>query len=217
MNKDWSELNKTMQAQIKKKDTYKIGVDTLLSLRSQLMRTLVSFKEELCREDFNSIPFINADGYHNKTIAYSIWHIFRIEDIVAHTVINEDEQVFFLGNYQERINSPIITTGNELIKQQIADFSKQLNLEELYSYIFEVRESTEKMLEQLSYDELKRKISIERKEYLKSLKVVKEDEKANWLIDYWCNKDIRGLIQMPFSRHWIMHTEACLRIKNKIQ
>lgn len=103
------------------------------------------------------------------------------------------------------------------MKQQIADFSKQLNLEELYSYIFEVRESTEKMLEQLSYDELKRKISIERKEYLKSLKVVKEDEKANWLIDYWCNKDIRGLIQMPFSRHWIMHTEACLRIKNKIQ
>ena len=217
MNKEWSELNKTMQAQIKKKDAYKTGVDTLFSLRSQLMQNLVSLKEELRREDFNSIPFINADGYHSKTIAYSIWHIFRIEDIVAHSVIKEDEQVFFVGNYQKRINSPIITTGNELVKQQIADFSKQLNLEELYSYIFEVRESTEKMLEQLSYDELKRKISIERKEYLKSLKVVKEDEKANWLIDYWCNKDIRGLIQMPFSRHWIMHTEACLRIKNKIQ
>lgn len=178
MNKEWSELNKTMQGQIKKKDTYKMGVDTLFSLRSQLMQTLVSLKEELRREDFNSIPFINADGYHSKTIAYSIWHIFRIEDIVAHSVIKEDEKVFFVGNYQKRINSPIITTGNELVKQQIADFSKQLNLEELYSYIFEVRESTEKMLEQLSYDELKRKISIERKEYLKSLKVVKEDEKA---------------------------------------
>lgn len=216
MNKEWSELNKTMQGQIKKKDTYKLGIDTLFSLRGQLMQILVSLKEELRREDFNSIPFINADGYHSKTIAYSIWHIFRIEDIVAHSVINEDEQVFFARNYQKRINSSIITTGNELVKQKIADFSKQLNLEELYSYIFEVRESTEKMLEQLSYDELKRKIPVERKEYLKSLKVVNEDEKANWLIDYWCNKDIRGLIQMPFSRHWIMHTEACLRIKNKI-
>lgn len=143
MNKEWSDLNKTMQAQIRKNDTYKMGIDTLFSLRSQLMETLVSFKEELSREAFNSIPFINADGYHSKTIAYSIWHIFRIEDIVVHTVINEDEQVFFAGNYQERINSPIITTGNELIKQQIADFSKQLNLKELYSYIFEVRENTE--------------------------------------------------------------------------
>ena len=53
MNKEWSELNKTMQAQIKKKDTYKRGIDTLLTLRSQLIQTLVSFKEELCREDFN--------------------------------------------------------------------------------------------------------------------------------------------------------------------
>lgn len=216
MNKEWSELNKTMQAQIKKKDTYKKGMDTLLRLRSQLMQTFVSFKEELGREDFNAIPFINADGYHSKTIAYSIWHIFRIEDIVAHTVIKEDEQVFFAGNYQERIHSPIITTGNELVKQQIADFSKQLNLEELYSYMFEVRESTEKILECLSYDELKRKIPEERKRYLESLHVVSDNENAIWLMDYWCKKDIRGLIQMPFSRHWIMHTEACLRIKNKI-
>ena len=216
MNQEWSELNKTMQAQIKKKDTYKAGMDTLLSLRSRLMQTLVSFKEELCREDFHAIPFINADGYHSKTIAYSIWHIFRIEDIVVHTVIKEDEQVFFAGNYQKRINSTIITTGNELMKQQIADFSRQLNLEELYAYIFEVRESTEEMLKRLSYDELKRRIPEERKEYLKSLNVVNDSEKAIWLIDYWCSKDIRGLIQMPFSRHWIMHTEACLRIKNKM-
>ena len=124
--------------------------------------------------------------------------------------------MFFAGNYQERINSPIITTGNELVKQQIADFSKQLNLEELYSYIFEVRESTEKMLERFSYNELKRKIPDGRKDYLELLNVVNGDEKAIWLIDYWCSKDIRGLIQMPFSRHWIMHIEACLRIKNKI-
>ncbi len=216
MNQEWSELNKTMQAQIKKKDTYKAGMDTLLRLRSRLMQTLVSFKEELCREDFHAIPFINADGYHSKTIAYSLWHIFRIEDIVVHTVIKEDEQVFFAGNYQESINSPIITTGNELMKQQIADFSRQLNLEELYAYIFEVRESTEEMLKRLPYDELKRRIPEERKEYLKSLNVVNDSEKAIWLIDYWCSKDIRGLIQMPFSRHWIMHTEACLRIKNRI-
>ena len=216
MNKEWSELNKTMQTQMKKKDTFEEGIDTLFDLRNQLMQTLTSFKDELDREKFSAIPFINADGYHSKTIAYSIWHIFRIEDIVSHILISEDEQVFSAGNYQERINSPIITTGNELVKQRIADFSTQLNLKELYSYIFEVKESTEKIIKSLSYDQLKQKISEERKEYLKSLHVVSTDENAIWLIDYWCNKDIRGLIQMPFSRHWIMHTEACLRIKNKI-
>ncbi|MCI7690893.1 MAG: phage head-tail adapter protein [Oscillospiraceae bacterium] len=216
MNKEWSELNKTMQAQIKKKDTFEAGKGTLFDLRNRLMQTMVSLRDELSREDFDAIPFINADGFHSKTIAYSIWHIFRIEDIVAHTIICEDEQVFFAGNYKERVNSPIITTGNELVKTEISDFSKQLNLDELFSYISEVKESTEKIIEGLTFEDLKRKIPTKRKEYLKSLNVVSTDEEASWLIDYWCNKDIRGLVQMPFSRHWIMHTEACLRIKNKL-
>ena len=216
MNKEWSELNKTMQTQIRKNDTYEAGIDTLFELRNRLMKILTVFYSELNREEFNAIPFLNADGYHSKTIAYSIWHIFRIEDIVAHILINEDEQVFCTEGYQERINSPIITTGNELEKQQIADFSMQLNLKELYSYIFEVKASTERIIKSLSYDEMKKKVSKERKEYLKSLNVVSNHENAIWLIDYWCNKDIRGLIQMPFSRHWIMHIEASLRIRNKI-
>ena len=89
-------------------------------------------------------------------------------------------------------------------------------MKELYSYIFEVKDSTKKIINSLSYDQLKKKVSEERKKHLKSLNVVSNDENAIWLIDYWCGKDIRGLIQMPFSRHWIMHVEASLRIKNKI-
>ena len=216
MNKEWSELNKSMQAQIKKKDTWPDGVDTLISLRNQLMDTLLSFNQELAREDFDAMPYINADGYHSKNIAYSIWHIFRIEDIVAHTLVAGDEQVFFKGEYQKRINSPIITTGNELIKEQISDFTKQLDIDELYAYIQEVKKSTDEIVRGLSYDMLKQKISDDRKNTLISLNVVSKDEEAYWLVDYWCGKYIRGLIQMPFSRHWIMHIEASLRIKDKL-
>ncbi len=217
MNKEWSELNKTMQTQIKKKDTYIYGISTLFELRNRLMQTIISFKNNLSREDFYAIPFINADGYHSKTIAYSLWHIFRIEDIVAHTLINCDEQIFFSGNYKDRMNSPIITTGNELVKNEISGFSKQLDINELYSYISEVKESTDDILRELTYQMLKQRISAERREILQKMNVVSSDENASWLIDYWCGKDIRGLIQMPFSRHWIMHIEASLRIENKIR
>lgn len=216
MNKDWSELNSCLQAQIKKKDSFKSGIDSLFKLRNALFRVILSFRKDLSRKDFDAIPFINAKGYHSKTIAYSIWHIFRIEDIVLHTLINDDEQIFFRSNYQKRIDSPIITTGNELAKYQIADFSKKLNLEELYSYISEVREGTENVISRMNYDSLKKYIPEERKQNLISLNVVSNDERANWLIDYWCGKDISGLIRMPFSRHWIMHIEACLRIKARI-
>lgn len=114
MNQEWSELNKTMQLQLKKKDSFEAGISTLLELRKALMEQILQFKEDLSPEDFTAMPYPNANGYHSKTIAYSLWHIFRIEDIVAHSLIADDEQVFFREDYQRRINSPIITTGNEL-------------------------------------------------------------------------------------------------------
>lgn len=216
MNKEWSELNKRVQDQIKHKATFQEGIDTLLLLREKLFEEIGSFLSQLSREEFSAIPFINAEGYHNKTIAYSLWHIFRIEDIVTHSLIAADEQIFFKENYQVRIQSPIITTGNELVKEQIADFSRQIDIEELYHYITDVKNSTNELLKRLTYPDLNRKMTESDKEYIKRLEVISKDENAYWLIDYWCGKDVRGLIQMPLSRHWIMHIEACLRIKNKI-
>lgn len=53
--------------------------------------------------------------------------------------------------------------------------------------------------------------------YANVMKTVSEGENAVWLIDYWCGKDVGGLIKVPLSRHWIMHVEACLRIRNKVR
>lgn len=216
MNREWSELNKKFQMQMKKEPTFEDGKKTLFELREKLIQTADRFFRELGRDDFCAIPFINAEGFHSKTIAYSLWHIFRIEDIVAHTLIADDRQIFFRENYKERTGSPLITTGNELYGQEIADFSRRLNLAELQNYIHEVKVSTEKIVSALGYSELKTKVSAERRKNLESLNVVSADKNASWLIDYWCAKDFLGLIQMPFSRHWIMHIEAALRIEKKI-
>ena len=83
----------------------------------------------------------------------------------------------------------------------------------MYEYCEKVKLSTEEWLKNLSFKDLKTKYAESDKERIKSLKVVSSDENAIWLIDYWCNKNIKGLIQMPFSRHWIMHVEAILRIE----
>ena len=216
MNKDWSELNKTMQLQLKKKDTFAQGIGTLLGLRKELMTQILKFREQLPVEAFSAMPFPNVKGYHSKSIAYSLWHIFRIEDIVAHTLIAGDEQVFFTGEYQGKIQAPIITTGNELEKEAIGEFSKQLQVDALYEYIADVDKATTEILTRLTYEDCKRKVSQERRQVLEELCVVSKEESACWLIDYWCGKDVRGLLQMPFSRHWIMHIEACRKIRDKV-
>lgn len=217
MNKEWSHLNKTMQGQIGKKEKFEEGKATWIELRNQLMQTCISFLDDLSPEEFCMMPFAQANGYHNKTVAYSLWHIAWIEDIVAHTLIKGDEQLFFTGDYQRRMGAPLITTGNELRGEQISQFSRELDLQELYAYFRDVKESTEQLIAKLPYADMKTKIPEIRKEHLKALNVVSTDEKAAWLIDYWCEKDIRGLIRMPFSRHWIMHVEAALRIRDGIR
>lgn len=215
MNREWSELNKTLQQQLKKEATFEQGVETLLTLRQTLMDELLRMKAELSPVEFNAMPFPKATGYHSKTIAYSIWHIFRIEDIVANSLIRDEPEV--LQVFETKIGSPIITTGNELVGQEIVEFSRSLYLQALYEYVLAVKESTDTLLKSLSYRDLKQKFDDSDKERLRALQVVSTDESACWLIDYWCSKDIRGLMQMPFSRHWIMHIEASMRIKNKIQ
>ena len=47
MNKEWADLNKTMQLQLKKKATFELGIDTLIKLRKELMDQIMQFKNEL--------------------------------------------------------------------------------------------------------------------------------------------------------------------------
>ena len=93
MHKDWSDKNKTIQKMLGKEDTYKEGIDLLIKFRSELFEQITQIVNGYPREAFYQMPFAGADGYHSKTLAYSIWHIFRIEDIVAHIFIQGDEQI----------------------------------------------------------------------------------------------------------------------------
>jgi len=216
MNKEWSEQNKKIQ-KLLKKQTLEEGIKELLSLREKLFNEMLAWKTYLLREDYNKIPYMNAEGYHNKTVAYSIWHIVRIEDIVVNSLIRKNTEILFENEFISRISSPIITTGNELIKNQIVDFSEKLCIDALYEYAKKVYTSTNDWLKRLKKEDLSKCFNEDDKKYQKSLKVVSEDENAIWLVDYWCGKDTLGLIKMPISRHWIMHIEAGNRIIEKIK
>ena len=216
MNREWAEKNKKMQELIGKEKTFPEGIEVLLELRKDLFEQITSIVREYPAEAFWQMPFAGAEGYHSKTLVYSIWHIFRIEDIVAHSMILQDDQVLFREHWLKKTKSPIITTGNELQGEQIAEFSKNLDVKEVFEYAKAVMNSTNELLKGLEYKELKRKFTDADKEKLIAGNYVSTDENAFWLIDYWCGKDVKGLIKMPFSRHWIMHIEAMCRITSKL-
>ncbi|MBQ3268449.1 MAG: phage head-tail adapter protein [Clostridia bacterium] len=215
MNREWSEQNKRMQTLLKK-STFEQGVGALLDLREALMDGMRAWRTALSDDDYSAMPFKGAQGYHSKTVAYSIWHVMRIEDIVVNTLIREKDEVLFAGDFLRRTGSPIITTGNELAGEAIAAFSRQLDIDALYDYAGAVREGSDGWLRSMHSDDLKRRFTDGDRDRIQALGVVSPDESACWLIDYWCGKDVAGLLKMPLSRHWIMHIEAANRIIDRL-
>ena len=75
-----------IKEEISNETTFHLGIENLLSLRTQLFDILVQFKVELCRADFNAIPFIEEGRFSQQRqlpIPSGIYSVSR--DIVIHT------------------------------------------------------------------------------------------------------------------------------------
>ena len=83
MNKDWAEKNKEIQTLLSKEATFRDAIQKLIAFREELFQQITWIVEGYPDKAFYQLPFAGAKGYYSKTLAYSIWHIFRIEDIVA--------------------------------------------------------------------------------------------------------------------------------------
>lgn len=213
MNKEWSNLHKKFQILIGKRTSFEEGKQALLELRKNLFDMVMLVKGGFPNKGYSQQPCINSKGYDSKTMIYSLYHISRIEDIVYSTLLKEEQEIFFEKLYQKRMNSLIITTGNELKGKEIEEFSSTLMIKEVFQYFKEVYQRGNEYISSLHFEDLKQGVSIKAKEQLIQKDVVSKSEESFWLIDYWCSKDVLGLLKMPFSRHWIMHIEAFLRIK----
>ena len=217
MDKNYSERHKVILSLLKKEISFEEGIKNLIDLREDLFLNRVEkYFSRLSKDDFCKIPFAGSTGNKDATISWSIYHVFRIEDIICHNFISNDEQIFFAQDYQKKMNCSVITTANEMNDEQMIEFSKDLNPDELFSYAKEVKNVSQKVLSNLTFKQAKEKVSEQQKQKLLMQNVVSTNPEAFWLVDYWCKKNIRELLQMPFSRHWIMHIEACEAICKKL-
>lgn len=207
-----SETFKLFQSSIKKESTFDQGKLKLLEIRSEI-EEIYKYIFNICnKEDFSKMPLSK-----DKTIAYYLYHLARIEDITSNTLICGKEQIFFKNEYDKSINSPIITTGNEIRREDLVEFSAELDIKQLENYTLDVIKNTNNIINKMTYAESKNKVLEERKKELLKINAVSTDEEAFWLVDYWCKKTYAGLLLMPFSRHQMLHLGGCLRIIKKIK
>lgn len=98
-------------------------------------------------------------------------------------------------DFIKRAKSAITETGNSLSVEEIANFSKTIDLNELFNYRIAVGRRTQETLKSLSPMALKQKPSKGQLKRILDEKAVSENPKAIWLIDFGARKTSQDLFK----------------------
>lgn len=214
-SRDWNPLQKTLREQIGKPENFGSAQALCLELHG-----MVHFREPgdaafslmdavwngLTEEAFRHVPPKGA------SIAWHIWHITRIEDIVAGNLIARTGQVFD-DLWLRRMDSPIRDTGNALNRAGLEELSNSLNMLALSEYRREVGRKTREVVKSLSIADLERKAAVADLEMVMSTGSLTAHPDSAWLLDFWGRKTVAGLLLMPITRHQAGHLNDCLKLK----
>lgn len=218
--KSWNNEIKQLRKIILKPDRIEESKILSLNLRSMVHSSLMSgidkktFEDELW-EGLAENTFRTSQNKKGRTIAYGIWHSTRIEDITMNLLVAGEKQIFNKENWQKRINSKIIDTGNAMSQNEILEFSKYINMQELKNYRIEVGRRTRSIIKNLSTGDMKRKFDKDRLQRILDEGAVLDVKASNWLIDFWGRKNVAGIILMPVTRHHMVHINESLNAKKK--
>lgn len=162
-------------------------------------------------EDYSVMP-----TEKDETIAWHLWHIARIEDLVSNLLIAEQSQIFG-DEWMARMNIAVQDTGNAMTDEEIINFSEQVNKQELINYRNAVGARTRVVLKLLTPPDLKRKPGAEYLERLVSEGGLLEHKSSIWLKNFWGRHTIAGLIILPLTRHHMMHLPDSMAIKQFVK
>ena len=228
---DWSERHKELSKIIKKEDCFSEAADTILGLHGELHTSEVNGSKSKNAEingskSKNAVDLLFEDLQQNEisimltskdeTIAWAVWHIARIEDLTMNILVCNSSQVFN-DSWRQRLRVSITDTGNAMSDDEIMEFSKKIDANELIQYRNAVGKRSREILLHLHSSDMKRKVEPGSIARILSEGGVTEQKDSIWLLDFWSKKDVAGIIMMPLTRHQTLHLNDCYRWKEKIR
>lgn len=213
---EWNKKLQKVKKNIRNKEYFEDNIKDILELHRIVFPKELSNDFSFETQIWNDLTENQAKKNINKkgrTVVYSLWHSTRIEDITVNNLICNEEEILDDRGYIEKIGTPIRDTGNAMSPEEILEFSDKIDLKELKNYRIEVGRKTEKVIKNLKFDDLKRKVKkVDLDKILEKGSIVK-DKDAIWLLEFWGNKDVAGIIFMPCLRHHVVHINEALEAK----
>ena len=169
-----------------------------------------SFEDEILADiQEEQIRRIPPNSEHS--VAWTIWHIARIEDTAMNILVAGGPQILFSEEWFDKLEIDARDTGNAMSDEGVTALSSSVNIEMLKSYRMAVGRRTRDVVKQLNSSDLSHKVEPARlQQVLDEGAVVAE---AQGLIDYWSKRNVAGLLLMPATRHNFVHLNEALKIK----
>ncbi|NWL87174.1 hypothetical protein DMN77_06105 [Paenibacillus sp. 79R4] len=221
--KRWNENHKQLTGLIFAVDKHAQAIELFLNQHALLHSSPMSpsgvttledhLLDQMAEHVFRTYP-VKVPGTKNS-IAWHLWHITRIEDMTMNVLLNDENQIFEIGDWKDKLQVNYIHTGNGMTEEEVADLSLNINYSALLAYRFEVGRRTREIVASMLPGQFNQKVDPTRIKKLGDHGAVKQGE--SWLLDYWGSKRLGGLILMPATRHLFLHLNKALRIKEKLQ
>lgn len=219
----WNENHKKLTSIILKPSEHVAAIELFLAQHSLLFSSKLNHLQVHTLEDelFNDIKEetlrmypVNAKDTKNS-IVWHVWHITRIEDMTMNILVNNSDQVYHSGNWSKQLNIDVVHSGNGMTEDEVAEFSSKIDISSLQMYRLDVGRRTREIISSLQPGDFKRKVEANRIKMLEDQGAVKKE--ASWLLEYWGDKTIAGLVLMPATRHNFLHLNKAIRLKQRIQ
>lgn len=220
-SKEWNPNQALLKNNLLKSEKFNEAIKLCLEMHSFVHTSEMSGINQTTYEDelwtgLNERQFRSQLNNKGVTIAWNLWHITRIEDLISNILIANDSQVMN-KEWLVKLNTKVLDTGNAMTDKEIDEFSSEINMKELRSYRIEVGRKTQNILRELKATDLKRKMSLNQLNRILDEGGILEVEGSKWLIDFWSRKTVSGLLLMPITRHQMVHLNDSIKIKRKIK
>lgn len=216
---DLNALIKLTKSLLQNKKDFRDGLRLLVGIRDLILNpdepTSVKSLYGQLHDGLSEADYHRKVNKKSRTIAYGIWHSTRIEDMTMNRLILKQNQIFDHQNAYGAIIDDFRDTGNELNEKEIVDVSKRMKISNLLNYQNLVWKTTNTSILGLSFDDLTRKADKNALNQLLEDGSVSKHKDAIWLIDFWGNKTVAGLLMMPICRHQIVHLNENMEAKTK--
>jgi len=217
VTQQWNPNQKMLSQLLSSKDNFNAGIKLCLEMHNQVHDFNKNNPSTIYQRLIQDItPEIIK--YHPtnsfSSIAWNLWHITRIEDAISNILITDSDQILN-KEWLKNMNVNITDTGNAFSKEDVDKFDSAINTNELLKYRKAVGKNTQKTIKNITEEDKKRKPSKDQLKKIIAEKVLTKDKDSIWLLDFWGNKTINGLLLMPITRHQIFHINDCYKLKEK--